>query len=263
MPADAPRRLVVLATSGPVTAWIVRALADRFADCTLDAVYEPPVPAGTLLRRRARRLGWGPVAGQALFMGVLYPLLCRAARHRIAALARDGDVAFPPLPPDRVRTHHVASVNTDAARPCWARSRRTWWCSPARGSCRRKRSPLSGAVHQPARWHHAGLQGRPRRVLGARRRAPRARGRDRPPCRRRHRYGQRALPGHVCARARRHLPNVPAVPGTHRHSASARRCGRRARGPARRAPQPPYPSRLHHHPALWGYLSRRLRYNVR
>lgn len=76
---------------------------------TLVVIVEDPQSRLDLTRRRARRLGWLPVAGQVLFVVLLLPVLRRRGARRHVDIFRSASVDASPRPPD-IR---VPSVNDD------------------------------------------------------------------------------------------------------------------------------------------------------
>ena len=78
------RRVVLLAAPGDATNATFRALSARFD--VAGVILEQPFARRTLLRRRARRIGWPRAMDQVLFVTVASPLLRWSARHRVAAL---------------------------------------------------------------------------------------------------------------------------------------------------------------------------------
>jgi len=98
-------RLVVLGRDNDATAIVVHYLAQRFDDIV--TVVEEAEAPGTLLRRRARRLGWRRVAGQVVFTTVVLPVLHRRGRARIRSIL--ADAGLDPTPVTDVR--RVPSVN--------------------------------------------------------------------------------------------------------------------------------------------------------
>lgn len=106
-------KLAVLASPGPSTDILVnRLLREGFDD--LLVLVEPPQSKRALLRGRARRLGWGAVLGQVLFMGLVLPLLRRWAGPRLDAIRAEAGLSADPVPPGRVT--EVASVNAAETR---------------------------------------------------------------------------------------------------------------------------------------------------
>lgn len=104
--APAPtRRIVVLAGPGDATAIVYHYLAERFDDVV--AVIEEPASRATLARRRARRLGWGTVAGQVAFVTLAMPVLRRRARGRIREILAGAALDARPV----TGAHAVSSVN--------------------------------------------------------------------------------------------------------------------------------------------------------
>jgi phosphoribosylglycinamide formyltransferase 1 len=71
------------------------------------AVLEQPPSRITLIRRRARRLGWPTVGGQVAFVSLAVPILRLAGRRRIREVSTGDRLQFGPIT-DAV---HVSSVN--------------------------------------------------------------------------------------------------------------------------------------------------------
>jgi folate-dependent phosphoribosylglycinamide formyltransferase PurN len=55
-------------------------------------IMEEPVPAWTILKRRAKHLGWVNVTGQALFQTMIVPLLRKQASRRITEIKRSAEM---------------------------------------------------------------------------------------------------------------------------------------------------------------------------
>lgn len=104
--AAARPRILLLAVEGTSTRVVFHALRARFGEVAV--VLEEHVPAGTLLRRRARRLGWLVVAGQLLFAAAQAAWLRPRARRRLREIAREHGCNDAPIDGRVVR---VASVN--------------------------------------------------------------------------------------------------------------------------------------------------------
>lgn len=106
-------RLVVLAGPGTPTDMLVNYLEDH--GCAPVAVLvEPPQSKRALLRGRARRLGWGAVLGQGLFMGLVLPLVRRRDAARLAVIRQEQGLDATPLPEGRVTP--ISSVNAPETR---------------------------------------------------------------------------------------------------------------------------------------------------
>lgn len=101
-------KLVVLASPSPSTDVLVNFLEDAGLP-PLAVLVEPPQSRRTLLRGRARRLGWGAVLGQVLFIALVLPLLRRRSGPRLAAIRAAHGLRTDPLPRDRLIP--ITSVN--------------------------------------------------------------------------------------------------------------------------------------------------------
>lgn len=75
---------------------------------------EEPVSRARFLARRARRLGLTTVAGQALFQGLVAPVLARRARARVREIHAEHGLDTTPIPAAAIA--RVPSVNHPAAR---------------------------------------------------------------------------------------------------------------------------------------------------
>ena len=98
---------MLLAGPGYSTDIVANYLAARAPD--LVVVVEHPQSRLEMARRRARRVGWSPAVGQALFVALLQPVLRRLGRRRRGAIFRATsiDTAY------RAPSHRVLSVNSD------------------------------------------------------------------------------------------------------------------------------------------------------
>lgn len=105
------RRVLLLGSDGPATRSVYHALSAEFS--SVNVVLEQPVPRWRLLRGRIRRLGLLDAAGQAAFVALASPLIARAARGRIAEIMKRNALSQDPIPEPVCR---VSSVNSGAAR---------------------------------------------------------------------------------------------------------------------------------------------------
>ncbi len=105
-----PDRPIVLLTStdGGTSAIIYNYLARNFAIARV--VREEAVPRAEFLKKRARRLGWGKVAGQVLFRAMVVPYLQLRSRGRVAEICREQQLDATPIP--AAITSRVPSVNS-------------------------------------------------------------------------------------------------------------------------------------------------------
>jgi Formyl transferase len=100
-------RVVLLAGPGYSTDVVANYLASRVPE--LVVVVENPQSRLEMARRRARRVGWPPVVGQILFVGLLQPVLRRLGTRRREAIFRSALLDTAHLEP----SHQVPSVNDD------------------------------------------------------------------------------------------------------------------------------------------------------
>jgi phosphoribosylglycinamide formyltransferase-1 len=106
--AAARRSVVLLGDRGAPTRAVFHALAAELGqDVELRAFLEASPSRLTLARRRARRLGWGTVAGHVLFVGAVMPALRLQGRRRAAEIAARHGLDFRPI----TRGAYVDSVN--------------------------------------------------------------------------------------------------------------------------------------------------------
>lgn len=99
--------VVMLVGPDESSRWVFHAL-DR-AVGVRHVIEEQPVPRLQFLRRRAKTLGWRPVAGQILFMVFVMPWLRREAAARREEIIHTARLDAAPIPADRLT--RVASVN--------------------------------------------------------------------------------------------------------------------------------------------------------
>lgn len=104
-------RVVLLAQDCDSTRAIHHALLPEFPN--LITILEEGVPRATLLRRRIKTLGPWAVLGQVLFMLMASTVLRRAARARLADLARTLDLDTSPM---RTPVIRVRSANDESTR---------------------------------------------------------------------------------------------------------------------------------------------------
>ena len=106
-------RLVVLATGGTPTDMMVNFLDDAgFPPAAV--LVEPAQSRLTMLRRRARHLGWRTVLGQLLFLALVPPVLRRRSAARLAAIKECHGLRPDLLLSGRVRL--ISSVNAEETR---------------------------------------------------------------------------------------------------------------------------------------------------
>lgn len=111
-----PLKIVLLARPGLSTNILFHAIE---RECGVSAViFEEAVARREFLARRARRLGYLPVAGQILFQVLVPPLLRRIARKRIRDIICDNDFDTAPVPESRAV--RVKSANSADARSALA-----------------------------------------------------------------------------------------------------------------------------------------------
>jgi hypothetical protein len=101
-------KLVILANPGPSTDVLVNFLEDAGLP-PVAVLVEPPQSRQALLRGRVRRLGWGAVPGQVLFITLVLSLLRRRAGPRLETIRATHGLRNDPLPSGRVTP--IASVN--------------------------------------------------------------------------------------------------------------------------------------------------------
>lgn len=106
-------RLVVLASGGPPTDFMVNYLEDAGL-VPVAVLVEPSQSRRALLRGRARRLGWRAVFGQVLFMALVLPLLRRRSGDRLGSIRETHGLRADPLPEARVTP--IDSVNAPGTR---------------------------------------------------------------------------------------------------------------------------------------------------
>ncbi len=101
-------KLLLIGSDNPTT-WIVyNKLIREFG--LFEAIIEEPMPKRTLLRIRARKLGWRSVLSQAAFVTLLRPILVYQASRRIRAICRQDNLEIhKPLTP---AIRNVTNINT-------------------------------------------------------------------------------------------------------------------------------------------------------
>lgn len=106
------RPLLLLCTDCFASRIMYHRLREELGDVV--TVVEDPVPHGSLLRRRLKRLGARRVVGQVLFVGLVVPVLRRRARKRIEEIKRQFRLVDTPIEAVR-RVHSVNDADTRAA----------------------------------------------------------------------------------------------------------------------------------------------------
>lgn len=105
--ASPPPKLLLLGSDHPTT-WIVfNRLVREFG--LFDAIIEAPVAKRTLLRIRARKLGWPAVVSQVAFVALLRPILRYQSAARLRSICRGQDLET--TRPFTPAIRDVASVN--------------------------------------------------------------------------------------------------------------------------------------------------------
>lgn len=107
----AGERIVLLARDGASSRLLFHALASRF---DAHAVLEQPPGIASLLRSRAKRLGWWTVMGQLLFILLVAKPLSLFSRGRRARILQAHGCSDAPIPEDRIT--RASSVNKP---DCW------------------------------------------------------------------------------------------------------------------------------------------------
>lgn len=141
--------VVLLTCGGPMAACVANALARRFE--TVIVLQEDPELPWSLLRRRARRLGWWRVLGQ-LACDRLIERAARRTRPRVGAIMTAHGLD-PELSPS-ITVRRVASVNTKACRDALRRLKPS---AVAVCDTRIIRRETLRAVAAPFIGYHAGI----------------------------------------------------------------------------------------------------------
>ncbi|HEU4660466.1 MAG TPA: formyl transferase [Pseudolabrys sp.] len=100
--------VVLMGVDGPSTRIVYNRLSLAFG--ALPAIIERPISRRTLLRIRARKLGWLAVASQMAFMLGIRPVIQHRAKKRIERIKSDNGLDTSPIPDSCVS--HVESVNS-------------------------------------------------------------------------------------------------------------------------------------------------------
>jgi len=141
--------VVLLTSGGPMAACVANALARRFE--TVIVLQEDPELPWSLIRRRARRLGWWRVLGQ-LACDRLIERAARRTRPRVGAIMTAHGLD-PELSPS-ITVRRVASVNTKACRDALRRLKPS---AVAVCDTRIIRRETLRAVAAPFIGYHAGI----------------------------------------------------------------------------------------------------------
>jgi phosphoribosylglycinamide formyltransferase-1 len=103
--------IVLLASDCATTRILFHALTEQFG--TVEAVIEQPMSHVAIARRRVKRLGFATVLGQLLFSAIAVPVLRVRDRKRIMALVRRSGMDTSRIAPTAIT--NVPSVNSPAA----------------------------------------------------------------------------------------------------------------------------------------------------
>jgi folate-dependent phosphoribosylglycinamide formyltransferase PurN len=101
------KSILLLGGAGASTRMVYHRLASRFGP--FPAIIEQPVSRLTLLRNRARKLGYGSTLSQLVFMTAIRPLLSVAARDRLREIVAENGLNESPIPESQLQ--RVSSVN--------------------------------------------------------------------------------------------------------------------------------------------------------
>jgi len=112
VPSATKPRLLLLGSDHPTT-WIVyNRLVREFG--LFDAIIEETVPKATLVRNRARKLGWPAVLSQMAFVALIRPVLYYQSGRRVKQICRMHDME--PHEPMTAAVRRVESINGAEAR---------------------------------------------------------------------------------------------------------------------------------------------------
>ena len=100
-------RIVILGRDDETTQIVYNYLAKQFP--VSQVVLEESVGGLTVLKRRAKRLGFLSALGQGLFVKLIMPLLLRAARKRIRAIMTAEQLSTAALPTEVITS--ISSIN--------------------------------------------------------------------------------------------------------------------------------------------------------
>lgn len=103
--------IAVLIAGGPLANMLVRALFDRFGPLTV--LEEMPEPKLSIVRRRAKLVGWREALGQAAF-GLAQKIIARRSAGRLAAIWHR--YGLDPRPDLAIARRAIVSVNSEACR---------------------------------------------------------------------------------------------------------------------------------------------------
>lgn len=105
----AGERVVLIARDSGATRLLYHALSKRFE---VHVLLEKPPSTASLLKSRAKRLGWPTVIGQVLFQLMIAKPQARASRSRIERIVATHGASTAPIPVERVQ--RIGSVNSEA-----------------------------------------------------------------------------------------------------------------------------------------------------
>ena len=110
--SEGPPVVVLLGDRGPLTRAVFHALERELGPgAAVHALVENSPSRWALARRRAKRLGWPTVAGQAAFVALVLPVLRCLGRARTREIANSEGLDVSPI---GRKLQAVASVNDDA-----------------------------------------------------------------------------------------------------------------------------------------------------
>lgn len=105
----AGERVVLIARDSGATRLLYHALSKRF---NVHVLLEEPPSTLSLLKSRAKRLGWPTVIGQVLFQLLIAKPQARASRGRIGQIIAAHDASTAPIPAQHAQP--IGSVNSEA-----------------------------------------------------------------------------------------------------------------------------------------------------
>src|SRR5688572_16702552 len=101
------KKIVLLAGQWDTTAMVYHFLKEDFD--IVKVIIEEPVPRKEFLKKRIKKLGWFPVAGQVLFQLMISKPMGKFSKKRIQAIEQQYGLKRDAIPPDAVQA--VPSVN--------------------------------------------------------------------------------------------------------------------------------------------------------
>jgi len=152
--------ILLLAGKSYSTPIVYNSLREEFEIAAV--VLEERVSRGEFLRRRIKKLGFAPVAGQALFRALLVPYLKASSKQRVAQILVTHKLSTRPIPSENIQ--QVSSANSE---DCIAVLKKTQPAAVVVNGTRILSNEVLKSISAPFLNMHAGITPLYRGVHGA------------------------------------------------------------------------------------------------